>query len=152
MQEFPFVREAVEAGQAGVFRDFPADGDQIAACDPVRRIGEKAGEGRVVGEQEQSAGGLIQSSDRVECLQFFRKHIVNRFPGLLILACRHHALRFVKEDKSLRALLNWLFVQRDAVARPGDPGLGGSYHALVHADPSGMNPFLRDAPAGQSQF
>lgn len=152
MQQFPFVRETGETGQAGLFRDFPADGDQIAACNPVSRIREEAGEGGVVGEQEQPTGGLIQSSNSVERLQFFWKHIVNRFPALLILTRRHHAFRFVKEDKSLRAWLNRLAVEGDAVARPGNPGVGGPYDALVHGNASGANPFLRDASAGQSQF
>ncbi len=124
MQEFPFVREAGEAGQAGLFGDFSADGHQIAARDPVGRIGEKAGEGCVVGQEQQPAGGLIQPPDGVERLQLLRQHIENRGPAFLILACRHHAFGFVKENESLGALLNRLVVKQDAVARPRDPGIG----------------------------
>ena len=54
----------------------------------------------------------------------------------------------------VNGLSQWLrlVVKQDAVARPRDPGIGGPDHALIHPDPSGADPFLRDAPAGQAQF
>src|SRR5437773_7601039 len=116
------------------------------------RIGEKARQCRIVGEQEETTGRLIESPHSMHASQVRRQHIEDRLTALFVTVRRDDPFGFMKEEKSFDRVLNRLVVDRDRISRPQDPRGRIAYDSTIDADSPCMDPFLARPTGGNAKL
>src|SRR5580765_1028055 len=97
-------------------------------------MSEIARQCRIVGEQEETTGRLIQSPHGVHVSQVRRQHIEDCLTALFVTVRRDDPFGFMKEEKSFDRVLNRLVIDRDRIFRPQDPRGWIAYDSTIDAD------------------
>ena len=81
------------------------------------RIGEIARQCRIVGEEEETTGRLIEPPDGMQISQIGRQQIEDRLTAIFVTVRRDDPFRFVKEEEPFSRIVNWLIIDRDKILR-----------------------------------
>jgi len=129
---------------------------QIRFGDLVIRIGNPLGKTRIAGEQQKSAGVLIQPPhrDHPASLVFddFLNEIVNRRPAFGIFVAGDVAGGLVKQQVNLRARFHRPAVQSYFVAPQIHPVIGSLDRLSIHLDAAHADPSARVGARTQSRL
>src|SRR6185295_18471581 len=91
-----------------VLSKFTSHGNQVGPHHFMARGGEPVRQCRIVGEQEEAAGRLIEPPDCMQISQIRRQYIEDCSAALLVTVRRDHPFGFMKKDKSFDRILDQL--------------------------------------------